>query len=138
MEIRIVTDSDKEFVMSMDKHVDDTGFANRVYTKSGYVIWEGNERIGELVHCVLWGNLPFMNLLFIKEEYRNRGFATQALADWEREMRKQGYQMTLISTQADETAQHFYRKRGYVDCGGLIFQNTPLDQPMEIFFRKVL
>ena len=68
MEIRTVTDNDKEFVMSMDKHVDDTGFANRVYTKSGYVIWEGNERIGESVLCILWGNLRFMNLLFIKVE----------------------------------------------------------------------
>ena len=57
---------------------------------------------------------------------------------FEKEMKKQGYKMTLISTQADEDAQHFYRKLGYIDCGGLIFHDTPFDQPMEMFFRKVL
>lgn len=138
MEIKIVTEADKEFIMSIDKHVDDTGFANRVYTKSGYVMWEGSQRIGIIVHCILWDNIPFMNFLFIKEKYRGKGLAKQAVLDWESEMKNQGYQMTLISTQADEKAQHLYRKLGYIDCGGLIFHNTPFDQPMEMFFRKVL
>ena len=53
-------------------------------------------------------------------------------------MKQQGYKMTLISTQADEEAQHLYRKLGYIDCGGLVFNHTPFDQPMELFFRKVL
>lgn len=138
MEIKVVTDKDKEFVMSIDRHVDDTGYANRVYTKSGYVIWEGNQRIGIMAHCVLWDNLPFMNFLCIKEEYRKNGFAKQAIIHWEHEMKRQGYKMTLISTQADEGAQHLYRKLGYIDCGGLVFHDTPFDQPMEVFFRKVL
>ena len=46
--------------------------------------------------------------------------------------------MTLISTQVDETAQCLYRKLGYVDCGGLLFSDTPFDQPMEMFIRKIL
>ena len=41
MELKSVTDRDKEFVMGLDQYVDDTGFANQVVTKSGYVIWEG-------------------------------------------------------------------------------------------------
>ena len=74
----------------------------------------------------------------MKEEYRNRGYAKQMIAHWEKEMKAKGYQMVLLSTQADESAQHMYRKLGYLDCGGLLFQNTPMDQPMEVFFRKVL
>lgn len=138
MAIKAVTEKDKAFVKTLDRHVDDRSYANRVYTKSGYVIWEGERRIGVLSHCVLWDTIPFMNLIFIQEADRGKGFGTQALADWEREMKRQGYQMALISTQADETAQHWYRKLGYTDCGGLIFANTPFEQPMEIFFRKVL
>ena len=137
MEIKIVTNNDKEFVMSIDKHINDTGYNNLVYTKSGYVIWEKNQRTGIIVHCILWDNIPFMNFLFIKEEYRNKGLAKQAIIIWENEMKNQGYKMTLISTQVDEGAQHLYRKLGYIDCGGLVF-NTPFDQPMEMFFRKVL
>lgn len=129
---------DKEFVMSIDKHVDDISYKNRVYTKSGYVLWEDDQRIGLMSHCVLWDKLPFLNFIFVKEEYRGKGFAKQAITSWENEMKDQGYKMTLISTQADEEAQHLYRKLGYIDCGGLIFNNTPYDQPMEMFFRKVL
>ena len=138
MEIKIVTNNDKEFVMSIDKHINDTGYNNLVYTKSGYVIWEKNQRTGIIVHCILWDNIPFMNFLFIKEEYRNKGLAKQAIIIWENEMKNQGYKMTLISTQVDEGAQHLYRKLGYIDCGGLVFNNTPFDQPTEMFFRKVL
>ncbi len=138
MELKVVTDSDKEFVMSIDKYIDDTGYSNQVYTKSGYVIWEENQRVGIMAHCILWDNLPFLNLIFVKEEYRNKGFAKKAIIYWENEMKNQGYKMTLISTQVDEKAQHLYRKLGYIDCGGLVFQNTPFDQPMELFFRKVL
>ena len=57
MELKVVTDSDKEFVMSIDKHIDDTGYSNRVYTKSGYVIWEENQRVGIMAHCILWDNI---------------------------------------------------------------------------------
>ena len=95
-----------------------------------------NQRTGIIVHCILWDNIPFMNFLFIKEEYRNKGLAKQAIIIWENEMKNQGYKMTLISTQVDEGAQHLYRKLGYIDCGGLVFNNTPFDQPMEMFFRK--
>lgn len=138
MEIRYVTDDDKEFVMSIDKHVSERGYENRVYTKSGYVLWEGNQRVGIMAHCILWDNLPFMNFLFVNAKHRGKGYAKEAISDWENEMRKQGYKMTLISTQVDEGAQHLYRKLGYVDCGGLLFDNTLFDQPMEMFLRKVL
>lgn len=138
MEMKVVTDNDKEFVMSIDKHVNDISFKNRVYTKSGYIMWEGNQRIGLIMHCVLWDNLPFMNLIFVEDEYRGKGYAKQAITSWENEMKNQGYKMTLTSTQVDEKAQHVYRKLGYIDCGGLVFNNTPFDQPMEMFFRKVL
>ena len=128
MEIRAVTDEDREFVMGLEHHVDD----------GGYVIWEGNQRIGIMVHCILWGTIPFMNLLYIRERYRGRGFGREAVLCWEKEMRDQGYRMVLVSTQVNEGAQHLYRKLGSVDCGGLVFHDTPFDQPMELFLRKVL
>lgn len=138
MEIKITTDQDKEFVMSIDKHIDDIGYANRVYTKSGYVIWEKNQRIGIISHCVIWDDIPFMNLIWLNEEHRGKGFGKGAILTWEEEMKNRGYKMVLISTQVDEDAQHLYRKLGYVDCGGWVFCNTPFDQPMEMFLRKVL
>ena len=138
MMIKAVTAEDKAFVMGLDTHVTDGGYDSRVFSRSGYVIWEDGERIGILSHCVLWDNLPFLNHIFIKEAYRGKGLGRQAILNWEQEMKDLGYKMTLISTQADETAQHLYRRLGYIDCGGLMLHGTPFDQPMEIFFRKVL
>ena len=57
---------------------------------------------------------------------------------WEEAMKKEGHRMVLTSTRADETAQHFYRKLGYKDCGGLLLEIPSYAQPMEIFFAKEL
>ncbi|MDO5517656.1 MAG: GNAT family N-acetyltransferase [Clostridium sp.] len=138
MNIKLTESKDKEFWMSIDKHINEEGYKNRVYTKTGYVMWNEEIPVGLLCYYPLWENTPFLNFLFVKEEYRKNGFAKEAMNQWEEEMKKQGFKMTLISTQVDETAQFFYRKLGYLDCGGLVLNDTPLDQPMEMFMRKVL
>ncbi|MDY4754062.1 MAG: GNAT family N-acetyltransferase [Candidatus Faecousia sp.] len=138
MELREMTQQDKAFVMGIDSHMDEAAFQNRLLTKSGFVLWEAGQPVGWMHHCVLWDNLPFLNLLYVLEDWRGKGFGRQTMAAWEAEMKNRGYKMVLISTQSDESAQHFYRKQGYVDCGCLVFQNTPFDQPTELFFRKVL
>ena len=138
MKIKPVEARDMAFWMSIDTHVSEEGFHGRVYTKAGYVLWENETRVGLMWHCVLWDNLPFLNLLFILPAYRGKGYGAGAMAQWEQEMKKRGFKTLLISTQVDESAQFFYRKLGYVDCGGLVFQGTPNSQPMEMFMRKVL
>ena len=138
MELRYVTTEDKEFVMSIDSHVNELQYANRVYTRSGYVMWENNEPVGIMHHSLLWDNLPFLNFIFVKEDFRGRGFAKEAMCQWEKDMKKQGYKMVLISTQVDEEAQHLYRKLGYIDCGGLLMNHTPFEQPMEMFMHKII
>lgn len=138
MSIRLMTLEDKPFVMSIDKHVDDEKYDKRVYSECGYIIFEGDEMVGVLSFTILWDNLPFLNLIFVQEAFRGKGMGSKAILDWEEEMRKQGYSMVLISTQVDETAQHLYRKLGYIDCGSLLFTGTIFDQPMEMFMRKVL
>ncbi len=60
------------------------------------------------------------------------------MTHWEGEMRLLGYQYTMTSTQADETAQFFYRKLGYTDAGCLILNLPSLSQPTEIIFIKEL
>lgn len=50
----------------------------------------------------------------------------------EEDMKKQGYEMIMASTQVDEEAQLFYRKPGYKDCGGLTVDISGFVQPMEM------
>lgn len=75
-------------------------------------------------------------MLMIEEAYRGKGYGKHLMEYWEADMKAQGYGMVLTSTQADENAQHFYRKLGYKDCGGLVIDIPPYAQPMELFFSK--
>lgn len=90
--------------------------------------------VGWLRFGFFWDIIPFMNLLFITKEYRNKGIGKTLVEYWESEMKKQQKDLVMTSTQSDETAQHFYRKLGYVDAGGLLLEG----EPTEIIFRKSL
>ncbi len=48
------------------------------------------------------------------------GLWTAAMSLWEAQLIQAGHGMVLVSTQSDESAQHFYRKLGYRDCGYLL------------------
>ena len=85
---------------------------------------------------MFWDNTPFCTLIIIGGEYRGKGYGKQLMEYWEKDMKEQGYGMLLTSTQTDETAQHFYRKLGYKDCGGLIIDIPGYAQPMEMFMSK--
>ena len=51
-------------------------------------------------------------------------------------MKAQGFKMIMVSTQVDESAQHFYRKLGYQDAGCLLLTVPGFEQAMEMFFTK--
>ena len=136
MELRPMTEEDKTFVLGLDSHMDEDCFRNRVLTKTGFVLWEEENPVGLMHHCLLWDRMPFLNLLYVVEEKRGQGFGKKAMESWETELRNRGYRIALLSTQADETAQHFYRKLGYKDCGGFILDIPGYEQPMELFMSK--
>lgn len=138
MNLKYMQAGDKEFVMKIGSHISDLQYENHVYTKTGYVMWDANKRVGIMHYSILWNNLPFLNLIYVEKIYRNNGIATEAMKLWEEDMRNQGYKMVLISTRVDEDAQHFYRKLGYIECGALLMNGTPFEQPMEMFMRKLL
>ena len=73
-----------------------------------------------------------MNLLYLFEDYRGKGYGSQLASFWEKEMLKNKYKMVLTSTQSNEQAQFFYRKLGYIDCGSLLLP----DEPLEIILLK--
>ena len=136
--IRYVQIEDKEFWYSLDNHLPETEFENKVRDKRGYVLLLDNTPIGLLRYNLFWDNTPFCTLLYIDQNYQRRGYGTKLMDFWERDMKSQGYGMLLVSTQVDENAQHFYRKLGYKDCGGFVIDSAGYEQPMEMFFVKAI
>ncbi len=134
--IRYVEMTDKQFWYRLDKHLPEAEFESKVKTNRGYVLLENDIPVGLLRYNLFWDSIPFCTMLFIDDRVQGNGYGSMLINYWEEDMKKQGHGMLLTSTQVDEMAQHFYRKLGYKDCGGLIIDVPRYAQPMEMFFVK--
>lgn len=136
LEIRYMQNSDKKFWYSLDRHLPEAEFENKVRDQRGYVLLENSRPAGLLRYNLFWDNTPFCTMLFIEKSSRKKGYGTLLMEHWEKDMKSRGYHMLLTSTQVDEEAQHFYRKLGYQDCGGFVIDIPEYKQPMELFLIK--
>lgn len=136
--VRYVQEEDMESWLRLDRHLSQEELKRKVRDKMGYVLLEGNVPVGILRYNLFWDNTPFCTLLFVGERYRDRGYGKRLMEFWEDDMRARGYGMIMTSTQTDEDAQHFYRKLGYQDAGGLVINIPGYEQPMELFLLKAL
>lgn len=136
IEIRYVCEQDRDFWFKLDSHIKESEFLNKIERQMGYVITENGIPVGLLRYNLFWDNTPFCNLLFVDWDSQGRGYGKDLMTHWEKDMRLQGYDMVMTSTQVDENAQHFYRKIGYQDVGGLIINLPGHEQPMEMFLIK--
>lgn len=136
IEIRYAQASDRSFWLDLDTHLPAEEFAHKVRTRRGYVLLTAGEPIGLLRYALFWDNTPFCTMLIVKQQFRGMGYGSKLMEHWENDMQSQGYGMLLTSTQVDETAQHFYRKLGYKDCGGFTIDIPAYAQAMELFLIK--
>lgn len=135
-EIRYMQMDDKEFWYSLDRHLSEEEFQNKIQNKRGYILLENGTTIGLLRYNLFWDNTPFCTMLIIDQNHRNKGYGKKLVEFWEKDMKLKGYGMVLTSTQVDEDGQNFYRKLGYKDCGGFVVDIPGYEQPMEMFMIK--
>ena len=110
----------------------------KIRDKRCYIMREGGKAIGILRFNMMFEFVPFLTLLWLDEQCRGKGYGSKAMEFWENEMRSLGYKMIMVSTQVDETGQHFYRKIGYKDMGSIVMDIPPYQQPLEMFLGKAL
>ena len=130
--IRYAELSDRDFWFTLDRHLSEAEFVNKVNLKRAYILTEGAAPVGILRYNLFWDNTPFCTLLYIAPTHHHTGCGRALMDFWEQDMRSHGYPLVLTSTQADEDAQHFYRHLGYHDCGGLVLGSPGHEQPMEL------
>lgn len=126
------------FWRSLDGHINHGEWLLKLEEGRCLLICDGQTPVGVFRYGLFWDNLPFLNLISLWPEYRHKGFGQGAMKQWEEEMREQGFPAVMTSTQADEDAQHFYRKLGYKDTGCLFLDLEGIAQPAELFFVKAL
>lgn len=137
-EIRYVQADDRAFWYSLDKHLPQSEFDEKVRSKRGYVLSENGKPVGLLRYNLFWDNTPFCTMLYVDPSCQGKGYGKALMEYWEADMKSLGYGMVMTSTQSDETAQHFYRKLGYKDGGGFVVDIKGYEQPLEIVFLKAL
>ncbi len=133
MEIEYASELDFQFILDNDRHVWKQLIKNKLKEKEIIIEKDqDNKIIGWLRYSYFWDNTPFMNMLYINENYRNKGIGKKLVEFWETEMKSKGYELVMTSTLSNEQAQHFYRKLRYKDAGSLLLD----DEPLEITFTK--
>jgi ribosomal protein S18 acetylase RimI-like enzyme len=134
MIIRYAEITDFLWLKEHEKYISDKILTTKIETKEVYIVQEDKEIVGWLRYNLFWDNVPFMNKIFLLEEYRRKGIGRKLVNYWEEKMKEQDYQNVLTSTQSNEEGQHFYRKMGYTEIGSIKY----LEEPLEIIFYKKL
>lgn len=80
-------------------------------------IKDGDTIVGGILSELFW-NVLYIDILWIKEEYRGRGYATALLTDAENTAKETGCKLSHLYTY-DFQAKDFYEKCGYTVFGVL-------------------
>lgn len=125
---------DLNYLDEQDHHIDSGMIQQKIDRCEILVLYHAGLRTGFLRYGYFWDEIPFMNMLLVEDGSRGRGFGTQLISFWEKEMRELGHDTVMTSSMSDERAQRLYRRLGYEDCGSLLMHGEPL----EIVFLKRL
>lgn len=134
MHIRLATQAEFALLKQHDCHIAPDELEYSISRGRVLIAHVDGAFIGWLRWNLFWDNTPFMNLLFLLPEHRNRGHGKKIVAHWEAQMQELGFSLVMTSTLSNEDAQGFYRSLGYTDAGCLLLKN----QPAELLFTKEL
>ena len=135
MKIEYANKEDYQYILNNDKHISKELIESKINMKEIIIARnEDHKNIGWLRYNYFWDNTPFINMLYLDENYRHKEIGKNLVTFWENEMKHNGYDLVMTSTLSNESAQHFYRNLGYKDAGSLLIENEPL----EIIFTKKL
>ena len=135
MEIRLADSKDKRKIIKYDNHIHHNKVGECIWNQLVYVLCDEKKIVGVLRYSLFWQSIPFLDLLYIDEDYRGKGYGRQMMAYWESVMRIMKYKYVMLSTQEDETAKFFYEKLGYRRNGAFL---PPEQDADEIMYLKML
>ena len=131
IQIRYADDSDLPYLIQSDSLVTEEIMKKKVSDRQVIVCMKGEARLGCMRYGLGWDMFPFLNFLIVEKDVRRKGIGRELIKFWEQEMKAKGHKLVMTSTDVDEEAQHFYRKLGYRDSGGILF-------PQELFPGSVM
>lgn len=137
MQIYTAEEKDLAMLLENDTHISEDELKISIILKRVYIAnsaGEEPELIGWLRYNLFWDSIPFLNMLYIQNDQKRKGYGTKLVGYWEDQMRQIHHHSVMTSTAQNEYAQHFYEKLGYKAVGSFM----PKDGPLEIIFQKDL
>ncbi len=135
MEIILAAPMQFQAVRKYDSHIPSIRLSDCIHNNQVYALQDGGNVIGVLRYSLFWQTIPFLDLLYIDEAYRGKGYGRQMMDHWEAQMADLGHKYVMLSTQADETAKYFYEKLGYRRIGAFL---PPEQEADELLYLKEL
>lgn len=77
--------------------------------------WDRDDLLGGLCGST-WGGCGYIDLLWVRADYRRRGLGARLLEAGESEIRHRGCDQVALSTYSFQ-APAFYIRAGYIECG---------------------
>ena len=134
MTVRIATMNDLSRIVEQDRHISPEELKSLISLGRVAVAEDEESFLGWIRWNLFWDNTPFLNMLYLLEPHRGKGYGKTMMAWWEREMRARSFDTLMTSTASDEYAQHFYQKLEYTAVGGFSLPG----ESYELIFVKTL
>ena len=85
--IRYASNEDYSFLITNDLHISEEELYKSIDDNKVIVLTIDDKIIGWLRYNLFWDNIPFMNMLYLLEEYRRVGLGSKLVSFWENEMK---------------------------------------------------
>jgi GNAT superfamily N-acetyltransferase len=129
-------EADDGWLADRDKQVRPEVLRAKVARGEYIVATSGDERIGFLRYSYMWSTVPFVDLVFVEPEHRNRGAARAMVDLLQAKARSLGRSMIMSSSQSDEPEpQAWHRRIGFRDAGAIVDMRPFQQVPGIIFVR---
>ncbi|MDE7280052.1 MAG: GNAT family N-acetyltransferase, partial [Oscillospiraceae bacterium] len=97
--VRPARPEDLEVLSKADRHVSREKMEKLVSDGFVLIAEHGKDFAGWLRYGLFWDEIPFMNMLFVLEEYRGNGVGTALARELERLAAEKGHSAVMTSTQ---------------------------------------
>lgn len=137
IETRYANNDDFEWLVQKDNHVSGE-WVKRCISHNEYIVAiENGQKLGFLRFSLFWGDIPYMDMIRVKESHQRKGVGTSLFNFWEQEMRAKDAKILMTSSVLHETdPQTWHKRNGFKKSGQLTFgRHEPVP---EVFFVKDL